>query len=112
MAEACVLSRSLVSALTRACSPEPIAKAVHTATIAVITIARLLNARRGLFGTGAFRTGSVATSRFLGSIGVMVRTFHSRLASMKHSKDGWDEHEGCYGGAEQASDDRASQRCV
>src|SRR5579862_2166958 len=82
IAEACALSRSLASALTRERSPEAIAKVAHAAKIAIITIDRLLNARRGLFGTGAVRTGSVATSISFVSLVDMVIAFRYRLCLM------------------------------
>src|ERR1700722_19742539 len=41
-----------------------------------------------------------------------LEPLRSRLASMKHSKDCWDESQGCHGGTKQAADDRASQRRV
>src|SRR5258708_15899601 len=74
IAEACALWRSLVSALSREYSPKTIAKAVHAVRMAVIAIARLLNARPGLFGPGSFRASSVATARFFVSV-VMARAF-------------------------------------
>src|ERR1700681_4780974 len=58
IAEACALSRSLVSALIRECTPEAIAKVAHAVRIAIIAIARLLNAGPGLFGPALFEPGS------------------------------------------------------
>jgi hypothetical protein len=92
--------------------------------MAAIAIPRWMNARPGLlFESGSFRTSSVATLRVLVSFVVMARAFLFRclllntfgqfqriipFAQMKHSEDRWDEHQRGYGGAKQASDDRAS----
>src|SRR5258708_20689104 len=80
IAEACALSRSLVSAVSRECSPVTMAKTAHAVRTAVIAIARLLNARRGLFGTGlfgagSFRASSLAPASFPVSFVVMARAF-------------------------------------
>src|ERR1700728_354455 len=67
VAEAFAFSRSLVSALSRECSPETIAKAVHAVRMAGIAMARL---RKAL--PGSFRAWSVVTARFLVSFVVMA----------------------------------------
>src|SRR5579872_366244 len=90
MAEACALSRSLVSARSRECNPETVAKTAKAVRMAVIATARLLNARPGLvgpwlvgawlvepglFGPGSFGATSVATPRCPVSFVFMARTF-------------------------------------
>src|SRR5712691_982543 len=95
IAEACALSRSLVSAVSRECTPEAIAKAAHAVTIAIVAIARLLNARpglieAGLFGPGLFESAlfgatSVATAGFPVSVVVMARAFPFPVPDLEHS---------------------------